>query len=45
VKELCDAGQFYANRVLKDWRDKCRTHVEWSEAWIGTLKALQVSIP
>ena len=44
VKELCDAGQFYLNRVLKDWKDKCKTHVEWSRAWIETLRSLQAFV-
>lgn len=36
-----DAGQFYTNRVLKDWKDKDATHVEWARAWIQTLTELQ----
>lgn len=36
-----DAGQFYTNRVLKEWRDKDSTHVEWARAWIQTLTELQ----
>jgi adenylyl cyclase-associated protein len=30
---MCDAGQFYTNRVLKDWKDKSKTHVDWTKAW------------
>ncbi|XP_049318096.1 uncharacterized protein LOC105229330 isoform X1 [Bactrocera dorsalis] len=41
VKEMNDAGQFYTNRVLKEWRDKDTTHVEWARAWIQTLTELQ----
>jgi adenylyl cyclase-associated protein len=33
VKDMCDAGQFYTNRVLKDWKDKSKTHVDWTKAW------------
>lgn len=36
-----DAGQFYTNRVLKDWKEKDTTHVEWARAWIQTLTELQ----
>ncbi|EAT34722.1 AAEL013074-PA [Aedes aegypti] len=41
VKEMNDAGQFYTNRVLKDWKEKDATHVEWARAWIQTLTELQ----
>lgn len=41
VKEMNDAGQFYTNRVLKDWKEKDATHVEWTRAWISTLTELQ----
>lgn len=41
VKEMNDAGQFYTNRVLKEWKDKDATHVEWARAWIQTLTELQ----
>ena len=38
VKEMTDAGQFYTNRVLKDWKDKSKSHVEWTKAWLQTLQ-------
>lgn len=41
VKEMNDAGQFYTNRVLKDWKEKDATHVEWARAWVQTLTELQ----
>lgn len=41
VKEMNDAGQFYTNRVLKDWKEKDKTHVEWCKAWVQTLTDLQ----
>lgn len=41
VKEMNDAGQFYTNRVLKDWKDKDATHVEWARSWCQTLTELQ----
>lgn len=44
VKEMNDAGQFYTNRVLKDWKDKSKSHVEWTKAWIQTLTELQAYV-
>lgn len=41
VKEMNDAGQFYTNRVLKDWKEKDIKHVEWARSWIQTLSDLQ----
>lgn len=41
VKEMNDAGQFYTNRVLKDWKDKDAKHVEWARSWCQTLSELQ----
>ncbi|XP_054014061.1 adenylyl cyclase-associated protein 2 isoform X1 [Hylaeus anthracinus] len=41
VKEMNDAGQFYSNRVLKDWKEKDKVHAEWCKAWIQTLSDLQ----
>lgn len=41
VKEMNDAGQFYTNRVLKDWKEKDKTHVDWCKAWLQTLTDLQ----
>lgn len=39
-----DAGQFYTNRVLKEWKEKDVTHVNWAKAWIQTLTDLQAYI-
>eukprot|EP00092_Neocalanus_flemingeri_P107827 GFUD01138398.1.p1 GENE.GFUD01138398.1~~GFUD01138398.1.p1 ORF type:complete len:456 (+),score=129.09 GFUD01138398.1:39-1406(+) len=44
VKEMNDAGQFYTNRVLKDWKEKDRTHVDWVKAWVSTLAELQTYV-
>ncbi|XP_032677723.1 adenylyl cyclase-associated protein isoform X2 [Odontomachus brunneus] len=41
VKEMNDAGQFYTNRVLKDWKEKDKIHIDWCKAWIQTLTDLQ----
>lgn len=40
VKEMNDAGQFYTNRVLKEWKEKDKNHVEWVKAWVQTLTGL-----
>lgn len=44
IKEMNDAGQFYTNRVLKDWKEKDKRHVEWVKAWIQTLTELQAYV-
>nr|XP_023015148.1 adenylyl cyclase-associated protein 1 [Leptinotarsa decemlineata] len=44
VKEMNDAGQFYTNRVLKDWKEKDKKHVEWVKAWVQTLSDLQAYV-
>lgn len=36
-----DAGQFYTNRVLKEWKEKDAKHVEWARSWVQTLTELQ----
>ncbi|XP_020299541.1 adenylyl cyclase-associated protein 1 isoform X3 [Pseudomyrmex gracilis] len=41
VKEMNDAGQFYTNRVLKDWKEKDKIHIDWCKAWMQTLTDLQ----
>ncbi|XP_049857999.1 adenylyl cyclase-associated protein 1 [Schistocerca gregaria] len=41
IKEMNDASQFYSNRVLKEWREKDKTHVEWVKAWGQVLTELQ----
>lgn len=44
VKEMNDAGQFYTNRVLKEWKEKDKKHVEWVKAWVQTLTDLQAFV-
>merc|ERR1719225_2503029 len=44
VKEMNDAGQFYTNRVLKDFKEKSKVHVEWVKAWVQTLSTLQAYV-
>ncbi|XP_052249173.1 adenylyl cyclase-associated protein 1-like isoform X2 [Dreissena polymorpha] len=40
VKEMQDAGMFFTNRVIKDHKDSGPQHVEWTKAWMGTLRDL-----
>ncbi|XP_022914902.1 adenylyl cyclase-associated protein 1 isoform X2 [Onthophagus taurus] len=44
VKEMNDAGQFYTNRVLKDWKEKDKKHVDWVKSWVQTLTDLQAFV-
>jgi len=44
ILEMSNAGQFYTNRVLKDWKEKSKVHVEWVKAWIETLAQLQMFV-
>lgn len=39
-----DAGQFYTNRVLKDWKEKSKLHVDWVKTWIQVLTDLQAFV-
>ena len=41
ILEMNHAGQFYTNRVLKDWKEKSHIHVEWVKSWLQTLTELQ----
>ncbi|CAF1061330.1 unnamed protein product [Didymodactylos carnosus] len=41
IKEMADAGQFYTNRVLKEFKDKDETHVNWVKLWLKLLQELQ----
>jgi len=43
IKEMNDAGQFYTNRVLKDFKDK-PGHSEWAKSWVATLSTLQTYV-
>ena len=41
---MSNAGQFYTNRVLKEWKEKSQVHVAWVKAWIQALAALQAYV-
>ncbi|KAJ3271248.1 F-actin-capping protein subunit alpha [Terramyces sp. JEL0728] len=44
IGEMKDAAQFYANRVIKDNKDKHPTHVEWVNSYLGVLVELQAYV-
>ncbi|XP_068188356.1 adenylyl cyclase-associated protein 1 [Antennarius striatus] len=44
VKEMQDSAMFYTNRVLKDYKEKDKTHVEWVKAYINIWAELQLYI-
>ena len=44
ILEMNHAGQFYTNRVLKDWKEKNHIHVEWVKSWLQTLTELQAYV-
>lgn len=41
---MSDAAQFYANRVLKEYKEKDPTHVEWVKQWMKTLTELHAYV-
>ena len=44
---LVEIIHFYlcpVSRVLKDWKEKDRTHVDWVKAWLCTLTELQAYV-
>ncbi|XP_065147096.1 adenylyl cyclase-associated protein 1 [Paramisgurnus dabryanus] len=44
VKEMQDAAMFYTNRVLKDYKEKDKTHVDWVSAYLSVWTELQAYI-
>ncbi|XP_062342542.1 adenylyl cyclase-associated protein 2 [Osmerus eperlanus] len=41
VKEMNDAATFYTNRVLKDYKDSDKQHVEWVRSYLSIWTELQ----
>ena len=41
VGEMKEAGQFYANRVIKEFKEKDKTSVEWASSFLSLLTELQ----
>lgn len=44
VKEMTDAAMFYSNRVLKEYKDVDKKHVDWVKAYLSIWTELQVYI-
>ncbi|ESO82922.1 hypothetical protein LOTGIDRAFT_109031, partial [Lottia gigantea] len=44
IKEMKDSGVFYSNRILKEFKEKDASQVEWVKAWNATLDALQAYV-
>lgn len=44
VKEMHDQALFYGNRVLKEYKGKDDTHVEWMRAFTGGILELQAYV-
>uniref|UniRef100_A0A286XX92 Adenylyl cyclase-associated protein n=1 Tax=Cavia porcellus TaxID=10141 RepID=A0A286XX92_CAVPO len=44
VKEMNDAAMFYTNRVLKEYKDVDKKHVDWVKAYLSIWTELQVYI-
>ncbi|KAF7725270.1 hypothetical protein EC973_000280 [Apophysomyces ossiformis] len=40
IRDMKDAAQFYANRVIKEWKDKESMHVEWVQAYLSIFEDL-----
>uniref|UniRef100_UPI003590274F adenylyl cyclase-associated protein 1-like isoform X2 n=1 Tax=Myxine glutinosa TaxID=7769 RepID=UPI003590274F len=41
IKEMNDAAMFYTNRVLKEFKDKDRRHLDWVKAFLSLWRELQ----
>ncbi|XP_077404114.1 adenylyl cyclase-associated protein 1 isoform X2 [Vanacampus margaritifer] len=41
VKEMQDAATFYTNRVLKEYRDKDKMHIDWVRSYLAIWTELQ----
>lgn len=44
VKEMQDAAMFYTNRVLKEYKEKDKKHVDWVKAYLSIWTELQTYI-
>lgn len=41
MSEMKDSAQFYTNRVIKDFKEKDRSHVEWCRSFVKILEVLK----
>ncbi|XP_006818924.1 adenylyl cyclase-associated protein 1-like [Saccoglossus kowalevskii] len=44
VKEMSDAAQFYTNRVLKDYKETDKRHIEWAKSFLKIITDLHVYV-
>ncbi|KAI8614885.1 adenylate cyclase associated N terminal-domain-containing protein, partial [Chytriomyces sp. MP71] len=44
IGEMKDAAQFYSNRVIKEYKDKDKTHVEYAQTFVALLTELQAYV-
>ncbi|KAI8921196.1 adenylate cyclase associated N terminal-domain-containing protein [Powellomyces hirtus] len=44
VGEMRDSAQFWANRVIKDQKDKDKSHVDWANSFVTFLTELQTYV-
>ena len=44
INDMKDASTFYLNRVLKEFKDKSKTHVEWCASWTTLLTELSAHV-
>ncbi|KAJ3060011.1 F-actin-capping protein subunit alpha [Podochytrium sp. JEL0797] len=44
IGEMKDAAQFYSNRIIKEFKDKDKTHVEFAQAFGSLLTELQAYV-
>ncbi|KAK0406416.1 hypothetical protein QR680_018562 [Steinernema hermaphroditum] len=44
IKDALESTMYYVNRVLKDYKDKDQTHVEFTKAWRDLLGGLQTYV-
>ncbi|KAK9455801.1 adenylate cyclase associated N terminal-domain-containing protein [Dipodascopsis uninucleata] len=44
IGEMKDSAQFYSNRVLKEYKDVDKKHVEWANAFLNILVSLQAYV-
>ncbi|XP_072042406.1 adenylyl cyclase-associated protein 1-like isoform X2 [Amphiura filiformis] len=44
IKEMSNTAQFYTNRVLKEYKEKDKKHVDWSRAFLKLLSDLEAYV-
>lgn len=44
IVEMRDSAQFYANRVIKEYKDKDAIHAQWARSFMDLLEALRAYV-